>query len=456
MIPSVPRTLFIRLSWTAVSYGIVQFIRLVNNVILSHLLAPALLGLMLIVNTIRTGIELFSDIGINQSIVSNPDGSKPDFYDTAWTLQFVRGLLLGGVCFLFSDAFARIFEQPLLRQILPIAALYLTFTGAESTSKSLLQKRMNVARLSTFEMSVAGVSLVAHITLALITPTIWALALGSLFSGAAAMIGSYLLIPGLRHRFILDRASIRDLLVFGKWVFFSSIIYFLAMSFDRLYFAKQIPLAQLGIYGIARALADMLALLALRLAQFVLFPQVASLSMPTPELWLHLRHGRRLLLLATAVGLGWFVAWSDLVVKLLYDPRYHDAGTILPLLLLGVWFAILSAVNEAILMGIRRPAYPAIANAMKLAVYLGGVPLVYHYLGFTAAVLVLSAGEAAKYLALWAVGRRQNLGFARDDFALTLVFVVAAILFRELSAFVGLTGNLLSLFPTLLPLADVL
>ena len=57
MIGKVPRELVVRLSWTTTSFGLVQLLRFTNNIILARLLSPPLLGLMLIVNSIRTGVE---------------------------------------------------------------------------------------------------------------------------------------------------------------------------------------------------------------------------------------------------------------------------------------------------------------------------------------------------------------------------------------------------------------
>src|SRR4029079_13740200 len=99
-----------RLTWTTVSFGIIQVMRLVNNVILARLLSPPLFGLMLIVNSIRTGVELISDVGINQNIVSNKAGHTPDFYDTAWTIKVVRGVALGAFFMLTGKLFANFFE----------------------------------------------------------------------------------------------------------------------------------------------------------------------------------------------------------------------------------------------------------------------------------------------------------------------------------------------------------
>jgi O-antigen/teichoic acid export membrane protein len=264
--------------------------------------------------------------------------------------------------------------------------------------------------------------------------------LGGVVAGAATLIMSYLFIPGMRHRFMIDPVSARQLLKFGKWVFFSSIVYFFAMNFDRLYFAKQISLSQLGVYGIARGLADMIGLFVLRASSSVLYPAVAAARLAPIDLRNRLLRGRQTLLLAAALAMGGFLAVSDLIVGILYDPRYAEAGTILPILSIGVWFGILTSTNDSILMGLARPAYPAISNATKLLTYLIGVPLAFHYLGFTAAIAVIAAGEIVKYATLWVLTHKEHLHFGRDDLLLTTAFGVSAIATREIVHLLGWTA----------------
>ena len=74
MFLGVPKSLVVRLGWTTLSYGCGQVLRLLNNVILARLLAPPIFGLMALVNAIRTGVELLSDVGIIQNIVSSQIG----------------------------------------------------------------------------------------------------------------------------------------------------------------------------------------------------------------------------------------------------------------------------------------------------------------------------------------------------------------------------------------------
>ena len=447
LIGSIPRPTIIRLGWATGSFGLIQVLRFANNVILARLLSPPLFGLMMIVNSIKTGVELISDVGIKQNIVSNQAGHTPDFYDTAWTLKVIRGVLLGAAFFLASNLFATFFEQPQLAVIMPVIAITFVFLGFQSTSSALLQKRKTIGPSTSAEVIVAAISLMVHVSLALITPTIWALVLGSVFTSVAALIASYLTIPGTRHRFMIDRESAREIFAFGKWIFLSSIIYFAAMNFDRLYFAKLISLTELGIYSIARSLSDMLSNLVIRTTNMVLFPSVAAMRTTAPEIRARLLHARRMVLALVAVLLGCFVAMSDAVVNLLYDQRYATAGLILPVLLLGVWLAILSVVNDSILLGLGKPAYTTSANGAKLATIVVGVPIAFHYGGLIAAVLVLNAGEAVRYVTLWWFGRRAHLGFGRDDLALTILFLITIPFVREVLSLVGLTGDIASLFP---------
>jgi O-antigen/teichoic acid export membrane protein len=451
MFLGVPKSMVVRLGWMTMSYGTVQLLRLANNVILARILAPPIFGLMAVVNAIRTGVELLSDVGIMQNIISSPRGEDPLFYDTAWTLQALRGLVLAALCMLLSVPIARFFQYPQLAVILPVASLFFIFTGFDSTGRPLVQKQLQVARLSVFDIGIGVVSLIAHVTIALITPTVWALVLGSVITGAVTLVSSFLFLPGLRHRFIIDPECARQLLRFGRWVFLSSIVYFFAMNFDRLYFAKHISLSQLGVYGIARSLADMVTLFVARASNFVLYPSVAAAGLAPVDLRKRLLRGRRTLLLGAAVGMGGFLAVSEIIVRLLYDPRYLEAAWILPVLCVGVWFGILTSTNDSILMGLARPAYPALSNAAKLITYAVGVPLAFAFYGFTAAVAVIALGEIVKYVTLWLLSHKEHLQFGRDDVLLTLAFAATAVVVGEFTRILGVGGGLQAILPHLLP-----
>jgi len=446
---NIPRGAAVRLTWATASFALIQLIKMANNVVLARLLAPSMFGLMLIVNSVRTGVELLSDVGIGQNIVSNEQGHAPEFFDTAWTLRVVRGISLAIICFLLSGTVANFFGKPEIGTILPVIAFVFLFTGFQSTSTALLQKQKRIARVSVFDVGIAALSTLGYVALALITRTIWSLVIGSLLSSAIGLIASYIIIPHVRHRFFIDRKSAREILHFGKWIFASSIVYFFAMNFDRLYFAKQIPLAELGVYSIARSFADMISNLVIRANNMVVFPAIAAMRVSGAELRSRLLLARRTVLLLAAVALSSFVAVSDVIVNLLYDARYVHAAVFLPLLLLGVWVSLLSSVNDSMMLGTQRPSYPAFANGAKLLTFIVGVPIAFHFSGVVAAIVVLAIGETVRYVVLWSLARRRKLGFVRDDIALTAAFLLLIVIIRQLLWGVGLTGDIWSLFPIL-------
>jgi O-antigen/teichoic acid export membrane protein len=402
------------------------------------LLAPPIFGVMALVNAIRTGIELLSDVGIVQNIVSNPRGAEPAFRDTAWTLQMIRGMALGVACILLAKPLGQLFDSPELSDVLPLASLVFVFIGFGSTAHGLIQKELKAARMSLFELGIALATLIIHVVVVLLSPTISGLVLASVLTSGATLIMTYLYIPGMRHRVMIDREAARQLLHFGKWVFLSSIVFFFAMNFDRLYFAKHITFGQLGIYGVARSLSDVFTTFVIHSSNSVLFPTIAAVGLPPGELRQKILRGRRTLLAAAAVGIGGFLAMAPAIVSFLYDPRYHEAGAIVQILCVGVWFSTLATTNDSILLGLRRPAYPALSNSAKLLTYVIGVPLAFFYSGFTAAIAVISAGEVVKYVALWILSHKEHLRFGRDDLVLTSLFLVSVIGFGEIAQLAGI------------------
>jgi O-antigen/teichoic acid export membrane protein len=425
------RTLLQGTIWTVGSFSIVQLLRVATNVILARLLAPELFGIMQIVYSLRTGVELISDVGIGQNIIYNENANEPDFYNTAWTLQVIRGIVLWLVFSAAAWPAANFYRTPILLYIIPIAALTIVFFGFFSTSRFLLQKRMKFGRFTAFETSIAMVSSLALIIFAYFSPTVWALVFGNVVATAVAMIGSHFLLPDVRQRFFISRRYAGQILSFGKWIFASSIVYFLSANFDRLYLAKTIPLQLLGVYGIARTISELLSAAVQRLGGNVVFPFVAShLQLQRSDLRAQLAPIRIKFLLIAGFGFSIFATSADLAIDILYDQRYHAASWMLPVLVFGAWFAIMSNINESSLLGIGRPNYSVFGNGAKFgAMLIGMIWGVTHY-GVLGGVIAVAVSELCRYVPI-AVGQaRERFSFAGQDLLVTAA-VFGFIVFLE-------------------------
>jgi O-antigen/teichoic acid export membrane protein len=427
------RSLFSGTIWTIGAYGVSTALRTATNIVLARLLAPDIFGTMLIVYTLRMGIELISDIGIGQNVIYNENADNPEFYNTAWSLQLVRSIVLWLVFMAAAVPMARFYASPILAAVVPITAFSIVLTGLTSIGKALLQKRMQLAKLNLFDTLMAFVNSAVTILFAYLDPTIWALVFGGVLSSAATTIGSYFLLSGVKQRFYISKHFSKQILSFGKWIFASSIVFFLSMYVDRLYLAKFVPLELLGVYGIARSISDLSGNLTMRLGNVVLFPFVASHAQtPRPDLHNQLAPLRAKFLLVAALGFAFFVAFADIAIKILYDQRYQAASWILPLLVMGSWFSVLAYVNESVVLGLGKPSYGAASNGTKLAFLAVGLPIMVGFFGLFGGVVVVALADLARYVPILIGQRRERFSFGRQDLLLTLAVLILVGLLESL------------------------
>ena len=425
-------------SWTIVTYGAGQSVRLVSSIALTRLLAPEVFGIMTLLNSLRTGADLFSDVGISQALIQNAKAEDPDFYNTAWSLKVLRGFILFIVCALGAAFFARVYESPIIGILLPVIALSFIFDGLSSISLFLMQRRLKIAEISLFAFAFEVIPGAALVTLAYFYRSIWSLVFGLLFASAVKMLVSHFLLNDVRVKFSISKNYMTQIMHFGKWMMLSSVIYFLSNYFDRLYLAKTIPLGLLGIYGIARSLSDMILQLVGRLCGYIVFPYIAASSAePQQSVYRRLASPRLKLLLLAAAGLSTFAVVSDFPVKIIYDERYHAAGAMLPIMILGVWFSILCNINESIMLGFGRPKYAAIGNATKLGWLFVGMPFGFALYGMFGIIVVLAAGDALRYVPVYIGQKQMRFSFGWQDLVATLLMFGLFALFTYLRWFFG-------------------
>lgn len=409
--------------WTIAAIGASQLLRFATNVVLARILAPELFGIMAIVNSVRMGIALVTDAGIGQNIIVNPNAEVADFYNTAWSINLVRALLLLTLCEIIAAPLARFYSIDALMSIFPVAGFLFLFEGATSMARPIVQKRLQFAKLNIFDVIMDVMGYCSIVVFVVISPTIWGLLFGVIFGSAIKMIGSYLLLPKIRHRFFISKQYAREIFGFSKWIFISSIAYFFATNSDRLYLAKVISLDLLGVYGIARAMSEPVIMLVTRLGGVIIFPSIASyVNLPRQQLREQFAHIRLIFLLLTAVGLSIFAATADLLIVFFYDQRYQAATWMAPLLITGTWFSIITNLSESALMGFGKPSYGALANALKLGWLLMGLPLGFAAYGLLGAVVVIAVSDLFRYVPIFAGQVRVHFSFGMQDLTATLLF----------------------------------
>jgi O-antigen/teichoic acid export membrane protein len=391
--------------------------------------------MILIIHTIRQGIELSSDLGFAQNVIQNKHGNRPEFFNTVWVMQILRGVLLCAVFFICATPLGQLYSVPATAW--EISGAIVLVSGLTSTSIFLLHRNLQLAKLNLFDLALDVAGAVIVIGAAAISPTIESLLMATLAAQLIRTLSSYFLMAD-RSRFQFSKARAVEVLTFGRWIFMSSILMFLCTSFDRLYIGKVAPLAVVGVYGIARALADMPTFLATRIGYSVIFPVVSSsLSATRSDVRAQLSGVRFKLLLLAASGVAFGISISDIAVTMIYDERYRAAAWMLPVLLFGVWPAILCSINEHALLGFGKPIYGVIGNGLKLAYYLTALPLANYHLGMLGAVITIALSDLGRYAAIGVGQRRELFSFLRQDTLSTAVFLLLIVFLSLIRSIAG-------------------
>jgi O-antigen/teichoic acid export membrane protein len=428
------RTLAVRGTlWTILGFGSSQVLRLAFNLVLARLLVPEFFGLMALVWTIATGVNLFFDLGVSPAVVRDPRGDTPEFLNTAWALQIVRGVGLALLCFLLAPLMAAFYGDPRLRWILPLIGTTSVASGFASTSLITLQRHMVVKRVVIMDVVTQAVSGVLMVSWALLRPSVWALVCGSMAPSVLKMVWSHFLVPGRSDRIAWDRTAVRTLFVFGRWVWMSSILTFLASQIDRLILGKLFTLQMLGVYSIATMIAEVPRALVMAMIRNVIFPAYSkSAEFPRPELREKVLRYRRTLLAVMACGIAALVAGGDVLIGVLYDKRYAAGSWMLPILALGLWPSLLAKTIDSSLAAIGKPRYAAFGDLFKVLFTAIGIPLGFSMGGPAGAVIMVALNDIPYYgqiaHGLWREGLNS---FAQD---LKATAFLAALLSAALAA----------------------
>ena len=412
--------------WTAIEYGSTQVLRVVNSLVLTHLLLPAYFGEITLVTTFIVGITLISDIGIGQSVIQSPRGDDPHFLNTAWTLQAIRGVLLWCISSLICWPIAAFYHDPRLKILLPILSLNMILTGFNSTNLLTLSRHMGVRRLFGIDFSTQIVTMIVTVTWAYFWPSVWAIVAGTMLSNVYRLILSHnrSVAPGIKNSFRWEKESLHSIIHFGKWILLGTAFFFFASQADRLILGKLVGLTLLGVYGVAASLSDIPRTVIQSLGQRVGYPFIAKMiHLPQEEFRKKFLHYRRYALLGGAFLLSIMAVWGDQLIVHLYDHRYRDAAWMIPILALGLWHTLLYTTTSPVLFSLGKSKYNAVGNAAYCTAMLLGIPLAFHFYGMIGAVIAVAAGDFPLYVVTQFGATREGVRPLWQDLQLTVFFV---------------------------------
>ncbi|MFV0490687.1 MAG: oligosaccharide flippase family protein [Pseudorhodobacter sp.] len=420
-----------------------QAIRLASNLILTRLLFPEAFGLMALIQTFVIGLEMFSDVGLQPSIVQNRRGTEPNFLNTAWTIGIIRGFVLWFVACALAWPLSVFYDNSQMLYLLPVVGFNAVISGFITTKTAVAFRKINLGMQAALSLGGQAVGVVAMITIAYLWPSVWALVIGGLIGNLVDMLLHHRFLPGERNRLCWDRSAISELISFGQYIFLSTIAAFIGRQGDKLILGKLVSLFSLGIYNIAFFLANFPTMLGEMVAGQILFP-LYSERRPSENIanMAKLKRARNLVtgslialnLLVGLIGVG--------LVNIMYDARYTEAGPMLVIMALSQIPPALLIGNSQLLLAEGNSRDFSIIVWVQAALHITGLLVGYWLLGMFGVLLVPGLVAILYYpLQQYFLAKHAGVDLRRDAiFALIGLVLGSGVIFVNLgpvSEFVG-------------------
>jgi O-antigen/teichoic acid export membrane protein len=338
----------------------------------------------------------------------------------AAALQFAAGAGVFAPGTAYADP-----RLPLMMSVFAVAAL---LQGAESTKLAMAQRELRGGQLARLEIVSQLVAMVVTLALALATRSVWALLVGTLVASAARTAGSHLYLPGAAARPCWDRSCAREIVGFGKWIFLSSIIGFIAANGEKIILGGSLNAGTFGVFAVAGALLAAVTGVYAVLNGHVIFPSLSHALRTdhahAARAYTRAQQAADLFLGSTA---GLLLTAGPWIVWLLYDARYHAAGWMLQMLGLNL-LAMRHQVVEQLMFARGEPGWVSANNALRAIGLAVLIPAGFAVAGERGAIAGVVLAQFASWpLSLWFKYRQGLLGWGTEKWWLPALLVGMAL-----------------------------
>jgi O-antigen/teichoic acid export membrane protein len=224
-----------------------QLTRFGRNMILTRLLAPEAFGVMAVVLSAGSVIQIITDIGVKEAIIQNPRGAEDHYLSAAWWLAALRSLSIYASVFLLAPWISKFYGNHELVPLLRVIALGVIFEGTLSSKAYAAIKNMSFKKWAAIHHGGGIAGVVITLVLSLFIRDVWALVLGNLAESGMRCALSYVLCPYV-PLLSWDKAAARDLLQFSRRLLGLSFLNLIFSRADVFVLAKLYSPAALGLY----------------------------------------------------------------------------------------------------------------------------------------------------------------------------------------------------------------
>ena len=224
---------------------------LISTLILVRLLAPSDFGLLALASGLTQAVDCMMVLGTEEAVIRQnaPDRSV---YDTAFTLNVIRGLIVTAIVLACAAPAADFFNDERLTGVMLIVALPPLLDGLSNIGTVDFRREMQFQKEAAIVVVPKFFGILATIAAALIHPTYIALLFGVATNQSLRCVMSYVMHP-FRPR--LSLRAWRGLIGYSLWTWWLSVAILFRERSDTFILGRLTNPSSVGLYSVGAEIA---------------------------------------------------------------------------------------------------------------------------------------------------------------------------------------------------------
>jgi lipopolysaccharide exporter len=239
-------------AWMSASRIVVNVLSLLSTIILARLLVPEDFGIVSLAMTFLAIVTSITELSLSLALVRHA-APAAEHFDTVWTLNALRGLLIGSVFAASGWPLAALYGDERLIGSMAVLGAGTFVAGLTNPRTVLLQRELVFWQEFVLDVTQKLSTFVISLAIAYFYRTYWALLIGFVIGQAASTAVSFVILP---YRPRVGFKHFRDLMSFSGWLAGGQIVNTLNWRFEYLLIAQSLGMGPLGHYSVGSNLAQ--------------------------------------------------------------------------------------------------------------------------------------------------------------------------------------------------------
>lgn len=300
----------------------------VSTMVLAWLLTPADFGVVAMASIATMLMIGLTEVGMNQVLVHHQDPDK-SFFDTAWTIQILRGLVLCLLLFMLAGAISGFFNEERLAPVLRVLSVVFLLDGMVSIGMAKLLKEMRFDLEFRYRLFTRVAGLISAIALALWLRNYWAMIFSNIISAMTRLILSFYYAPHLSRPTLMHW---RKIFGFSQWVLLRESVGLISQKLDQILLGRWLGSGLLGQYDMATEIAILPTTALARPLSRSLFPALATLQNQPERFRSALASSLGAIILIGLPASCGLILTANVLVSVLLPPAWEFVGPLIQIL----------------------------------------------------------------------------------------------------------------------------